>query len=296
MNPFKKYITNYKKASIVINYYNSKPLSDEEKKWLQYLKKNRFFLNNNKFTYQTSVVNEYGRKKINVQKDEETQLFYVLHKGKKLYWPRHAQKKDVKNSYRALLFEQDPRSPHIYWNNDESTFNDKIFFDIGSAEGLIALEKIDRLKHVYLFECEEKWVEALQETFKPYMNKVTIIKKYVSNTTNEDDNTITIRDFVKQNNVAPDFIKMDIEGFEERALEGAIEVLENNSVNLAVCLYHTPDAEKNITTFFKKLNYNYEISKGCMIYDNIPPYFRHSVIRAYKKFDGIKYSDNQLHT
>ncbi len=282
MNPFKKYITNYKKASTIIDYYNSKPLSDEEKKWLKYLKKNRFFLNNNKFTYQTSVVNEYGRKKIDVQKNEETQLFYVLHKGKKLYWPRHTQKKEIKNAYRALLFEQDPRSPHLYWNSDESIFNDKVFFDIGSAEGLIALEHIDRLKHAYLFECEEKWIEALRETFKPYMNKITIIKRYVSDTTNEDDNTITISDFAKQSNVAPDFIKMDIEGFEERALEGAIEVLKNNPVNLSVCLYHTPDAEKNITTFFNKLNYKYETSEGCMIYDNIPPYFRHSVIRAYK--------------
>ena len=282
MNPFKKYITNYKKASDIINYFKSKDLSDEEKKWLQYLKKNRYFFNNNKFRFQSSIVDKYSRKSVPVCKDMSNQLYYILHKGKKLYWPRFMNKKNVLDSYRVLLIEQDPHSPHLYWHNTESIFKNKSLFDIGSAEGLIALEHIDDLKHVYLFECEDMWVEALRETFKPFSDKTTIVEKYVSDVTNSDDNTITINDFTKQHNVVPDYIKMDIEGFEEKALEGGKETLKNNNIHLAVCLYHTPDAEKNITTFLKELNYNCEISEGCIINDEIPPYFRHGVVRAHK--------------
>ena len=280
MNPFKKYIENYRKALDILNYYKPKTLSDEEKIWLQYLNKHKYFYNNNKFRFQSQVIDKYGRKKVNVYKDEKTQLYYVIHKNKKLFWPRSMDKNTVINLYRVLLFEQDPKSPHLYWKENEVVYKNKILFDIGSAEGLISLEHIEDIKHVYLFECEASWIEALQETFKPYTKKTTIIEKYVSDLFDSKSKTITIDEFVKQSGAIPDLIKMDIEGFEEKALDGAIETLKNYHINLAVCSYHKPDAEKNITTFFNKLNYTYEISEGCIIHDEIPPYFRHGVVRA----------------
>ena len=44
----------------------------------------------------------------------------------------------------------------------------------------ISLEIIEEAKHVYLFEQDEQWLEAIRATFEPWQAKVTIVQKYVS--------------------------------------------------------------------------------------------------------------------
>ena len=43
----------------------------------------------------------------------------------------------------------------------------KIFVDIGSAEGFTSLEVIEKASHIYLFEQDKLWIEALNATFGP---------------------------------------------------------------------------------------------------------------------------------
>lgn len=72
--------------------------------------------------------------------------------------------------------------------------------------------------------------------------------------------TITIDDFVKQNNVEKvDFIKMDIEGAEPYALKGAIETIKKYKPKLAIAIYHSMDDMVNIPNWILDLNLGYEI-------------------------------------
>lgn len=58
----------------------------------------------------------------------------------------------------------------------------------------------------------------------------------------EEFETISIDDFVKQNNVEKiDFIKLDVEMSEEAVLRGAIETIRKFKPKLAVCAYHKED-------------------------------------------------------
>jgi FkbM family methyltransferase len=72
--------------------------------------------------------------------------------------------------------------------------------------------------------------------------------------------TVTIDAFVKANNVDKvDFIKMDIEGAELSALEGAVETIKKHRPKLAIAIYHSMDDFVNIPNWIANLNLDYEI-------------------------------------
>ena len=72
------------------------------------------------------------------------------------------------------MIEQDQRSAHHYFNNNKDVTG-KVFVDVGCAEGYSSLEIIEEAKHVYLFEQNESWLEAIRATFEPWKDKVTIV-------------------------------------------------------------------------------------------------------------------------
>lgn len=75
--------------------------------------------------------------------------------------------------------------------------------------------------------------------------------------------TISIDDFVKENNIAKiDFIKMDIEGSELPALEGAINVIKKDKPKLAIAIYHSWEDFINIPKWILGLNLGYKIYLG----------------------------------
>ena len=72
--------------------------------------------------------------------------------------------------------------------------------------------------------------------------------------------TLTIDDFVAQNNIeAVDLIKMDIEGAEENALEGARAVIRRFKPKLAIAIYHSMEQFVGIPKWILDLNLGYKI-------------------------------------
>ena len=82
----------------------------------------------------------------------------------------------------------------------------------GCAEGYSSLEIIEEAKHVYLFEQDEQWLEAIRATFEPWQDKVTIVQKYVSDHNSSREQTLD--DFFNNQTNEHLFLKMDIEGAE----------------------------------------------------------------------------------
>lgn len=198
--------------------------------------------------------------------DKERNLHYVLHNEKKLFFPNSLTVDQVKNLYQSLLIEQDVRSPHRYLENDFTELKDRVLLDIGAAEGIFTLDSIEFVKHAYLFECDANWVNALNATFEPWKEKITIIPKYVSDNVTEFETTIDFCRTYWTNSAL--FIKMDIEGAEIRALHGAKEVLcEGDDINLSVCTYHSPlDADK-ISSYLSSLAYTCCFTEGYLFFN-----------------------------
>ena len=232
---------------------------------------------------------EYREDDIEVM-THETGLKYVYHNGHKLYFPAYGDE-SAKREYNQLIMEQDERSPHRYFDDICDFKEGDIFVDIGAAEGMISLDIIEKASEVYLIECSDKWIRALNETFSEFKDKIHIIPKYVGNL--DSDKCIKLDSLLSEYNNKRIFLKMDIEGMEIDALQGAVMTLKNNHCNVSVAVYHTQSQEREIREFLDNVGYNSYPSDGWVLfiygrmalsngkYERISaPYFRKAIVRA----------------
>lgn len=219
-------------------------------------------------------IKEYDRQVIKIQTDDQNGLPYVLHHGKRLYFKR-SMYDQIEIVYQGLLIEQDKRSAHRYIP-DYQTMKGKNLLDVGSAEGIFTLEVIDLVAHAYLFECDDEWVEALEATFRPWKDKVTIVRKYVSDM--DDENNTTLDTYLQDKTIQHPFLKMDIEGYEKKALAGANRLLKQHDTSGAVCIYHQHQDEEILSNILKAQGYQIDIQPGYLYFDNE---MRHAVMRFH---------------
>jgi hypothetical protein len=224
------------------------------------------------FMYPYSWANEYELKNFSCEEDKDCGLFFVENLGLKLYFPKNYKKETLPEQFLFLSMEQDLFSPHRYVTKENKMFGTlerseseipkyiphfveqgDIVADIGASCGNFSLSIIENAKHIYLFEADKIWNEPLQKTFEKYKNKVTIVNKYVSDVDSED--SITLDTFFKDKEV--NFIKADIEGYEQQLLNGAKSILSRDGVYMkcSICTYHRPQDEKDFGNFFRELGY-----------------------------------------
>ncbi len=219
--------------------------------------------------------------------DASADLYYIFFEGKRMYLKRTYDfwiDKESKRFVGDMWGEQSKNSPHLYEENSIKIEQNDILVDAGVCEGNFSLHHIDKVKKLYLIECDEEWMEALHYTFLPYKDKVVFSNRFLSN--KDSDKTICLDTLVTGK---VNFIKMDIEGEEINALKGANRVLEENkSLKCAICSYHRHGDEQAIRSILQKYGFETETSKGYMLFlgDNYVlnnPELRKGVVR------GIKY-------
>lgn len=262
----------------ILRYFRENETTDPEiKDIIDFLKENPLgvFLN--------SFKNKYHPKDVKVYKDTSNDLFWVDHYGKRLYFKRSYNITTIRLLYNGLLAEQDAESPHCYVNEDFNVKQGDILLDIGSAEGIFTLSNIQQLKKAILFERDPEWLEALEATFAPWKDKVEIISKFVSDT--DDLDNVSIDTFLSEKQLDADFVKIDVEGAEERVLNGMRVTTGKYHPKIALCTYHRQDDFHKFNKYLSQLGYKVSSTKGFMFFlsnDEVlsPPFFRRGLIRA----------------
>ncbi len=264
----------------IINYYNSHEQLKANAEWTEVvnrLARQRLEI----FPY--DFADQYKEEDIVVYHDEKNGLSYVLQDNKKLYFKRGWNEKKIKRNYNRLRIEQDPGSPHFYTTEDFNVVQGDVVADIGCAEGNFSLSVVEKVKRLYLFECDPGWLEALQYTFEPWKEKVEIVAKFVSDKT--DNRNIRGDDFFADKTVG--FFKIDVDGGERPLLDGLTKTITSKKpMKIAFCTYHQQQDELEFTEYFTLHGFSVTPGKRYMIFfhDKMisAPYLRRGLIRAVR--------------
>ena len=264
----------------ILNYYCSHPEthSKEIQEVLEYLKSNPIAV----FPY--DFQKKYNEGTIEVMDDKDKGLRYVMLDGKKLYFKRRWSKKRIRHSFNELTKEQDPQSPHRYLNDKFKVEEGEVLVDIGVAEGNFALGAVEKASRLVLFETDMEWIEALNATFEPWKDKVLIVNKFVSDTT--DSSSTKLDDFIGRDEKIT-FLKIDVDGAESRLLNGCKRILaEQKPLKVAICTYHKQQDEEEFNSLLIRNGFETSHSDGFILfyYDKKlrAPYLRRGLIRATK--------------
>ncbi len=277
---YKRILTKVARAS-VIGYFSAlpEPPSEEILNVVNYLKSHPITV----FPYQS--LDRYIADSVEVFEDRERGLRYVLLDGKRLYFKRRWSKARIRKTFNGLLKEQDPSCPHCYETGNFKVETGDVLVDIGAAEGNFALSAVEKASRIILFESNPEWIEALNATFEPWKNKVTIVNKFVGEITDEE--CTTLDDFFPQEEKVS-FLKIDVEGAESQLLKGCRRMLRDKvPLKLAICTYHKQEDEEEINGLLSGYGFETSHSYGYMLLYHDPkfkaPFLRRGLIRAVKR-------------
>lgn len=181
-------------------------------------------------------------------------------------------------------FPASPNSPEYFDEEIIKLSDDEVFVDGGAFYGTFVMRVNSlcngKFKHIYAFEPELEKCNIMKNEFSK-MTNLTIIQKglwnkettlkfcaakqssvssfvfQTSDVTIEVD--VTSMDKCLEGKEPPTFIKMDIEGSEYEALEGAKNILKTYKPKLAISAYHKPDDIYKLTRLIHEINPEYKM-------------------------------------
>jgi hypothetical protein len=274
----KSYKNRRKKVLAHFRNVNHNTLPPEIHEGLNYLRWHKY----SPFPYKWTK--KYDNLLPEVYYDKPNKCFYALYEGKKMYFPVRFTRNYVIWALRTILKEQDKHSPHLYLTDDFQVDPGSIVIDAGVAEGNFALSVVDKAKRLYLIECEKEWIEALKLTFAPWKEKVVFVEKYMSDI--QSDTTISIDTLINPKAGESYFIKLDIEGYEQKALSGMKQLVSGgNHLKMIVCTYHRPNDLNEIGAILKSYGFVSQVSDSYVLFfqEGEEPSFRKVLLRAEKK-------------
>jgi len=187
-------------------------------------------------------------------------------------------------SFAMIMTEARPQHWHYYEIPQTAVSAGDVVVDCGSAEGFFAFRHQYTAGRIYAMEPLPVFIDSLHKLFSK-KNNIEILpvaagdtheKAYINITS---DNTIlngtigqhsaneaaievdvvTIDSLFAEKGISIDYLKADIEGFEENMIRGALETIRQSKPKIAITTYHEGQDYERLITLIKSVvpEYNY---------------------------------------
>lgn len=165
-----------------------------------------------------------------------------------------------------------------YYPEDIIAFGeDETMVELGSNDGQTLLEFLNKVgrkyKRIYCFEPDETCIAQLKEIERRESGEIHIIEKGawdhedtlwfhndpefgasgITQNEGKADCSVSVDSVDNQVKGPVTYMKMDIEGSELKALQGAEKTITQYKPKLAVCIYHNPQDFLEITEYLKRI-------------------------------------------
>lgn len=183
-----------------------------------------------------------------------------------LYWTTQFP---IEGIYQVSAETFDKNDWHYYQKFHTEILDQEVILDIGTAEGLLPLTVIDRVRKIIMIEPSTYFCKSLEKTFELFAEKIKIIhtavgkeegELYLNESSlssgishNKDGQKIKVStvDQLVDKDERITYLKADIEGFEYEMLLGAKDTIQRNKPKIAITTYHQANKHQEIIDLVK---------------------------------------------
>ncbi len=191
-------------------------------------------------------------------KDEDDEFTYYAIKGFNNLFSYSKE-----SSYHSLAQVISEGMLNYHWHHYEIAQTDvqdgDVVVDCGSSEGFFAFKHVGHCKHIYCIEPLPVFVRALHKLYD-HLNNVTVIPAALSDAMghlylspasissacrqaciNENDirvPAVTLDSLFAEKLIHVDYLKADLEGFEETMIKGALKTIRMSRPKIVLTTYH----------------------------------------------------------
>ncbi|MET3879063.1 FkbM family methyltransferase [Chitinophaga sp. OAE865] len=166
-------------------------------------------------------------------------------------------------SFAMVMAEARPQHWHYYEIPQTAVAPGDVVVDCGSAEGFFAFKHQHTASRIFVLEPLPLFVDSLRELFR-HKNKVIILpvaagdtcrKAYINVTSGNtilngtiaqhshngqavEVDVVTLDSLFAEKKIRIDYLKADIEGFEENMIRGALQTIRESKPKIAITTYH----------------------------------------------------------
>jgi FkbM family methyltransferase len=249
------------------------------------------------FFFDRSYWNKAHAKILQIQNYDEYYEIILKDFVTPIYFPRDYK---LETFFQIVVESLYPNNWHYYESNGTPVMPDDVVLDCGAAEGLFSFIVANRSKKVYAIEPSLDFIKCLQRTFLPIKN-VEVVDCALSNreykttlkhngiesslnveTINHSGNisVMTLDHLIEIKNIRPSYIKMDLEGHDYAALEGAKETIFQYKPRIAVTTYHHINHARQIKVLLQSIHPAYRIQTKGIYQETGSPVMLHAVVES----------------
>jgi FkbM family methyltransferase len=228
-----------------------------------------------------------------IDEDGQHFLIYLQNFETPLYYPKDLNP----HSLRQVIVECfNPRNWHYYEIPETRVSPKDIVVDCGAAEGLFAFVIRERCKKVYLIEPLARFIECLELTFQQATNieivpfaisdhefSTKIISNDISSALSDEGEgervaVSTLDKLFFDRGIPVSYLKLDLEGYDYKALVGGKQLIQKNKPKIAITTYHDKDHASQMEKFLKSVVPEYNILCKGIYQDTGSPVMLHAWI------------------